>query len=100
MLTRISETDENRELLVNAVVATKNADKTIRLEKHFPDINKYFNIEINSIKNNDSYLGTLILLKDITQHKLDMQTIKDNQDMLVEKERLASLGQMIGRYCT
>ena len=25
-----------------------------------------------------------------------MQTIKDNQDMLVEKERLASLGQMIG----
>lgn len=83
-------------LLANAVAATKSTDKTIRLEKHFPDLNKYFNIEINSIKNNDSYLGTLILFKDITQHKLDMQTIKDNQDMLVEKERLASLGQMIG----
>ena len=27
---------------------------------------------------------------------LDMQTIKDNQDMLMEKERLASLGQLIG----
>lgn len=26
----------------------------------------------------------------------DMQTIKDNQDMLMEKERLASLGQLIG----
>ena len=26
----------------------------------------------------------------------DMETIKENQDMLVEKERLASLGQMIG----
>ena len=32
----------------------------------------------------------------MTQHNIDMQTIKDNQDMLVEKERLASLGQMIG----
>ena len=27
---------------------------------------------------------------------MDMKTIKDNQDMLIEKERLASLGQMIG----
>ena len=26
----------------------------------------------------------------------DMETIKENQDMLVERERLASLGQMIG----
>ena len=38
----------------------------------------------------------LILLKDITQHMQDMETIKENQEMLVEKERLASLGQMIG----
>ena len=42
------------------------------------------------------YLGTLILLKDITQHIEDMHTIQDNQDRLVEKERLASLGQLIG----
>ena len=41
-------------------------------------------------------LGILVLFKDITQHKLDIQTIQDNQDMLMEKERLASLGQMIG----
>ena len=41
-------------------------------------------------------MGILLLLKDITQHKLDMQTIQNNQDMLMEKERLASLGQLIG----
>lgn len=46
--------------------------------------------------NKGSFLGVLILLKDITQHMQDMETIKENQDMLVEKERLASLGQMIG----
>ncbi len=46
--------------------------------------------------NKDIFLGTLLLFKDITQHKKDMQAIKDNQDMLMEKERLASLGQLIG----
>ena len=66
------------------------------MEESLPSINKYFHIEINSIINKGSFLGVLILLKDITQHMQDMETIKENQDMLVEKERLASLGQMIG----
>ena len=66
------------------------------MEEPLPSINKYFHIEINSIINKGSFLGVLILLKDITQHMQDMETIQENQDMLVEKERLASLGQMIG----
>ena len=57
---------------------------------------KYFNIEINGIRNKNSYLGTLILFKDTTQHVLDMKTSRDNQNMLMERERLASLGQLIG----
>lgn len=74
----------------------KDTDRTIILEKHFDKIDKYFHIEINCIMSKGNFLGILILLKDVTQHTLDMKTIKDNQDMLVEKERLASLGQMIG----
>jgi len=74
----------------------EGSDKTITIQKHFTSIDKYFNIEITAITNKGNFLGTLILLKDVTQHNKDMQTIKDNQDMLVEKERLASLGQMIG----
>ena len=45
---------------------------------------------------NGQSLGILVLFKDITQHKKDMQTIKDNQDVLMESERLASLGQLVG----
>ncbi len=86
----------NSSTLKNAIDDVKNTDKTASLEEHFDKINKYFHIEINQIENKGNFLGTLILLKDITQHNIDMQTIKDNQDMLVEKERLASLGQMIG----
>ena len=86
----------NSEVLLESIEEVKKSDKTIVLEKHFTDINKYFHIEINSIETNGNFLGILILLKDITQHTIDMQTIKSNQDMLIEKERLASLGQMIG----
>ena len=90
------DTDIDVEDFIYAINKTKMDDSTIVFEKHWSFINKYFHIEINSIKNNNNFLGTLILLKDVTQHNLDMQTIKENQEILIEKERLASLGQMIG----
>lgn len=73
-----------------------NPSKTIVLEKHSKELKRYFNVEINSIFSNNSFLGILILFKDVTQHMLDMQTIQNSQDILIERERLASLGQMIG----
>lgn len=72
------------------------SSKTISLEIHIDDIDKYFNVEISSIVNKNMFLGTIILFKDITQHIQDLNTIQENQDMLVERERFASLGQMIG----
>ena len=86
----------NHDVLREALNDVKDTDRTVILEEHFDKIDRYFHIEINCIMSKGNFLGTLILLKDVTQHTLDMQTIKDNQDMLIEKERLASLGQMIG----
>lgn len=60
---------------------------------------KYFEISaqpVISTKGRKKVIGTLIIFKDTTQHMLDIQTIKNNQDMLLERERLASLGQLIG----
>ena len=79
-----------------AIEKTKDSDKTISFEQKFEYINKYFTIEIASISAEKSSLGTLIMFKDITQHKQDMETIRNNQDVLMERERLASLGQLIG----
>ena len=79
-----------------AIEKTKNSDKTISFEQKFEKINKYFTIEIASISSENASLGTLLMLKDITQHKEDMETIRNNQDILMERERLASLGQLIG----
>ena len=79
-----------------SIAKTQNTNKTISFEQRFDFIKKYFMIEITSISAENSSLGTLILLKDITQHKEDMETIQNNQEVLMERERLASLGQLIG----
>lgn len=80
----------------NAIQKAMASNETVSFEIHIESLDKYFTIEISTLYNNDIFLGTLLLFKDITQHKLDMQALKDNQDILIERERLASLGQLIG----
>lgn len=74
----------------------EHSSKTYSFQLQINAIKKYFNVEISSIISNGNYLGTIILFKDITQHTIDMQTIESNQNLLMERERLASLGQLIG----
>ena len=82
--------------LKESILKVRDTENTEHFQLYIKRINRYFNVEINSINDKGNFLGTLILLKDTTQHMQDMQTIKDNQDLLMEKERLASLGQLIG----
>ncbi len=86
----------NLKEIQNAVKQVKNSPKTVSFELYVKNINKYFHVEINSILSNEQSLGTLVLFKDISQHIEDMQKLKDNQESLMESERLASLGQLIG----
>jgi len=88
--------DMNLPKLENSLNRVKHSSETIVFEQHFKKINKYFTVEINNILVKGNSLGILMLFKDITQHKLDMQALKDNQDILIKRERLASLGQLIG----
>lgn len=76
------------------LLAKAKSGNTAEVERSYGD--KHFLIAISPIYKNKSFIGTLVFVNNITQHKNDMQTIKDNQSMLIEKERLASLGQMIG----
>ena len=82
--------------ITKSIQKANETDETISFEQHFSEIKKYFKIEITQIKSDNNSLGILFLLKDITQHKEDMETIKNNQDILMERERLAGLGQLIG----
>lgn len=84
------------EKIEKALQRANETGETVSYEQKFEKIKKYFKIEITPINSEDNSLGTLFLLKDITQHKEDMQTIRNNQDILMERERLAGLGQLIG----
>lgn len=84
------------DLLTSTLKKCRTSNETVLVKKEFKIKHNYFNIEASGIFSRRSFLGTLILLKDVTQHVLDKQIIEDNQSMLMEKERLASLGQMIG----
>ena len=98
-LTLIKYTDfkqDDIDKMINILDNCKTDTGTYQFKKDFKINDKYFNIEVNGIFSKNSFLGNLVLLKDVTQHILDMKTIEDNQSMLMEKERLASLGQMIG----
>ncbi len=96
LLDKANEPSLNKDTMQDLINKALNSKETVRLEKELKNIHKYFNIEISSITHKGNILGVLILFKDITQHILDLQTIHNNQDLLMEKERLASLGQLIG----
>ena len=75
--------------------AQKN-EKVFKLEIALKDSEKHYNVEISGIYDDGNCIGILILFKDITQHLIDMDNLEKNQNTLMERERLASLGQMIG----
>lgn len=83
--------------LAEVVVASRK-EKRQTFEKYiiFEGFESFFTVEITQINSQDHYLGTLILLKDITEHKKNIEAIKEQQAILLEQERLASLGQLIG----
>ena len=81
---------------VTRIEKIKGTHNTELFQLYVESLEKYFSVEITSIIFNTQLLGILILFKDITQHQIDLQTITDNQNMLIERERLSTLGQMIG----
>lgn len=103
-------------LFLNYVNRAINTRESILLEKHIKKDNfdKCFTVEITPIFSEDkkkfifhihkfvshnvksSLIGIIILFKDITDHKKHIEEIKEQQAILLEQERLASLGQLIG----
>ncbi len=58
---------------------------------------RYFTVEVSALTTpGDVVLSTVVLLKDVTQLKRAMDEVARSQETLMERERLASLGQMIG----
>lgn len=98
LLKEINRTDLNAELFAKNVSKAVKANNTVVISININDAIKknYYNVEFTPIFQNNRCIAIILLFKNITQHVKDMEKIKENQDMLLERERLASLGQLIG----
>ena len=87
--------------LKSSIEKTRAKGKIITNEYHFKvsDNNKYFEVDVHPIStrsNSKEYIGTLLLFKDVTQHKLDMKELKEKQDIIVKQGQLVSIGELAG----
>lgn len=84
--------------LVKIIEAAKESKVPISFEKHIKegDFDKHFKIEVTPVISNSNYLGTILLFKDITENIKHIETIEEKHAIMMEQERLASLGQLIG----
>ncbi|MHC1695196.1 MAG: histidine kinase N-terminal 7TM domain-containing protein [Eubacteriales bacterium] len=71
---------------------SQTAEITIYIDR---DERNYI-IEITPIFRTGRIISYIILFKNITRQVSDMRIIQENQTILMERERLASLGQLIG----
>ena len=90
--------ESQKEKLLRYIDVSAHADQTLSMDIDFMlgSEQRYYTVEFTSITNRNVCNAVIVLFKDITQHIMDLETIKKNQEILLERERLASLGQMIG----
>lgn len=88
----------DQEKIMEGLELAKTQRSHIAFEEHIcgPDFDKHFEIEIIPIYSDNKNLGSILLFKDVTEYKRHIEIIKHNQEILMEKERMASLGHMIG----
>lgn len=95
-LLEFKEFDTLNEDDIKNIISLKNYNETATFERsssHLKLTLKYEGTPLLNKKNNNLFLISVI---DITGYSKDIQTIKLNKDSILSRERLASLGQMIG----
>ncbi len=73
--------------------------QTVEFHASKNNLNKYFDVDISPVSSklkNTDYIGTLLLFKDITQHKEDIKQIQEKQDIIVKQGQLVSIGELAG----
>jgi signal transduction histidine kinase len=84
--------------LIDMIDKARAEEISITHDEHIHEgkFDKHFTIEITPIISNHIFLGTIILFKDITENIKHLADIEEKHAIMMEQERLASLGQLIG----
>lgn len=88
--------------ILNAVNACQEAQTTISYEqaatitRNGVTTKNYYITDVSQLFMDNKAVGFVVIFKDITQLKKSMQQLQDNQTRMMEQERFAFLGQMMG----
>lgn len=90
----------NYDNLINKIDETKKIGHKVTIEYQITKDNfhKHFEVDIQPIKSKqgNEYVATLLLLKDVTQHKMDIETIEEKQDIIIKQSQLVTIGELAG----
>lgn len=88
--------------MIDALNTSKQGETTISYEQTIHvNINgktekKHFMVDVAPLEVNGLISGFVVLFKDVTQLRASMKKLQDSQERMMEQERFAFLGQMIG----
>lgn len=71
-------------------------EQALTLEGNRGTAKNYYVVDVTPLYIKERLAGFVAIFKDVTQLKKSMQQLQDSQARMMEQERLASLGQMIG----
>lgn len=83
--------------ITDACKKIKYSSETIRFDIRNKNDDRIFKIEIKSLVNNDIFLRYVMMCKDVTKTYEMIAELQNNQDMMANREKFATLGQLISR---
>ncbi len=91
----------NHEKLIKLILEVNEKIISRKKQVHlvYGKVDRYFDIDISPLLSDNKRkkcIGILLLIKDITQHKLDIKQIKQKQEVIVKQGQLASIGEVAG----
>jgi len=91
---------EDVKKIIDACKTIKQSQDTIRIDLKNKDNSKVYEFEIKSVVNNDIFIRYLMICKDVTATYEIIEELHNNQDILANREKFATLGQLISRNCS
>ena len=76
--------------------STRSYEQAVTIDTGEGTRKNYYVVDVTPLYIKEILSGFVVIFKDVTQLKLSMQQLQDSQARMMEQERLASLGQMIG----
>lgn len=97
----------NRTALYNLIAALRSSGEhrtpiayeqalSLPAENDEPPVKYYYLVDITPLDVSGRQAGYVVIFKDITQVRRSMQQVQEGQARMMEQERLAMLGQMVG----